>query len=157
MKYILLATALIIPLFLNAQSGTSTSGGDARGDNGSVSFTIGQVVYSANSGSGGLVSQGVQQALEVQVLSGLAADSALKLDCFIFPNPANDYVILNTANCKLENPVFFIYNEGGKLLLSNKVKDYETKIQMQQFNAGIYLLKVVDNSKELKIFKIIKT
>ncbi len=45
---------------LQAQSNTITTGGDAQGMGGSVSFSVGEIAYSTYT-SGGLVIQGVQQ------------------------------------------------------------------------------------------------
>ena len=44
------------------QESVNSSGGTATGATGSVSYSVGQVFYTAQSSLGGSVSQGVQQA-----------------------------------------------------------------------------------------------
>ncbi|MEO6684342.1 MAG: T9SS type A sorting domain-containing protein [Dyadobacter sp.] len=46
-----------------AQKASVSSGGDATGSGGSVSYSIGQVFYNTNSAAGGVVRQGVQQTV----------------------------------------------------------------------------------------------
>lgn len=50
---------------VHAQNGTVASGGNATGSGGSVSYSVGQVFYTTNSGSNGKVSQGVQQVFDL--------------------------------------------------------------------------------------------
>lgn len=48
-----------------SQESTNASGGDAKGINGSVAYSIGQVMYTVKSTSEGTVGQGVQQRYEI--------------------------------------------------------------------------------------------
>lgn len=48
-----------------AQHSVNTTGGDASNESGSVSYSIGQIVYSAYADSDGRVSEGVQQPYEI--------------------------------------------------------------------------------------------
>lgn len=57
--------ALLFPFYCQssfAQQANVSSGGNATGSGGSVSYSVGQVFFSGNSGTGGSVSQGVQQS-----------------------------------------------------------------------------------------------
>ena len=47
--------------FLYAQQSTNAGGGDATGTGGSAAYSVGQVAYTSNIGTGGTESQGVQQ------------------------------------------------------------------------------------------------
>lgn len=48
-----------------SQESTNASGGDAKGIDGSVAYSVGQVMYTVNSTSEGIVGQGVQQRFEM--------------------------------------------------------------------------------------------
>jgi Putative metal-binding motif/Secretion system C-terminal sorting domain len=71
MKKIVTILALITLSFsgfvVHAQNGTVASGGNATGSGGSVSYSVGQVFYTTNSGSNGKASQGVQQVFDLIV------------------------------------------------------------------------------------------
>ena len=56
---------------LQAQQVVTTSGGNASGSGGSVSYTVGQIVYTTNTDSNGSVAQGVQQPYEISVVTAL--------------------------------------------------------------------------------------
>ena len=58
-----LITAICILMFARSygQQALVASGGSVGGENGSVSYSIGQVFYSSQTGTNGLINQGVQQ------------------------------------------------------------------------------------------------
>ncbi|MFT4696561.1 MAG: hypothetical protein ACI8RY_001738, partial [Urechidicola sp.] len=68
-KYILLTFLLSISLSIQSQDAFPSSMGNFSGSGGASSFTIGQVFYTSIASSAGFVSQGVQQAFEIQTLS----------------------------------------------------------------------------------------
>jgi hypothetical protein len=53
---------------LYAQSGTVTSGGQSTGTGGAVSYTIGQVAYNLGAGTGGIITEGLQQPAEILII-----------------------------------------------------------------------------------------
>ena len=44
----------------------------------------------------------------------------------------------------------------GKTVLKNKISTETTTISMENLSTNLYLLKVLENNKEVKTFKIIK-
>ncbi|MDP4204944.1 MAG: hypothetical protein Q8859_03000, partial [Bacteroidota bacterium] len=77
---------------IQAQQVVSPVGGDSKGSGGSISYTVGQVAYSAILKTEGLVSEGVQQAYEIYVIKSTTDDITLR--CSVFPNPTVDNIIL---------------------------------------------------------------
>mgnify|MGYP003647362234 CR=1 FL=1 len=63
-RIILILSVLFASNSVLSQEAISTSGGEAVGSGGSVSYTIGQVFYSSLSGSNGKLTEGVQQPLQ---------------------------------------------------------------------------------------------
>jgi hypothetical protein len=155
-KNYLILLGLTIPLFTNAQEAIPSSGGNASGSGGSVSYTIGQVVYSTNTGTSGNITLGVQQPYEILIISGVEEAKNILLECSAFPNPVTEFLKLKIDNYKSENLSYQLYNMNGKLLKSKKVEGNEIIILMENFAPSTYFLKVTDNNKEIKIFKIIK-
>ena len=49
---------------IQAQEAVAAAGGEATGSGGTVSYTIGQINYTTNTGAGGTITQGVQQPYE---------------------------------------------------------------------------------------------
>lgn len=139
-----------------AQETVTTSGGEASGINGAVSYTVGQIVYTTNFGTNGSVAQGVQQPYEISVVVGIEEAKDITLECSVYPNPTTDYLTLKVDNYELLAFDFRLYDISGKLLESKKIESHETSIVLSNFATSIYFLKVTQSNKEIKTFKIIK-
>ncbi len=157
-KTIKLAVVLSVIKMANvqAQSVVPAVGSNAISSGGSVSYSVGQIVYTTNFSSIGSIAQGVQQPYEISILTGIKEAKDILLQCLIYPNPTNDFVRLKIENDKIENLTYQLYDITGKLLENNKVESQEVNIALCNYAATIYCLKVIYNGKELKTFKIIK-
>jgi hypothetical protein len=141
---------------IHAQETIPTTGGNVTGSGGSVSYTVGQILYSTLSGTNGTVTQGVQQPYEILVVTAIENVSAINLECIVYPNPTRGVVKLVFGSFDNEEIRFRLYDINGVLLQDKKVESRETEISMENLSSSIYFLKVINNSKEVKIFKIIK-
>jgi hypothetical protein len=142
---------------LHAQEVIPASGGNASGSGGSVSYSVGQLVYTTNTGSNGYsVAEGVQQPYEISVITGLEEAKGINLTCTAYPNPATDLLTLKVENYDYENLSYQLYDMNGNLFESKKLIDKKTSITMAKLVPGTYFLKVISNQKEAKTFKIIK-
>jgi hypothetical protein len=142
---------------IRAQNTIPVSGGNATGGGASVSYSIGQVVYTTNTSiASGSVAQGVQQPFEISVITEIGQAKDITLVCSVYPNPAQDYVILKIKNYEVENLRYQLFDINGSLIKDNKVEGNETNIPMQNLLPSMYFLKVTDNNKVIKTFKLIK-
>jgi hypothetical protein len=144
---------------LQAQESVNTSGGNASGSGGSASYTTGQVFYTTQANAFGTVSQGVQQTIVISVSTGYENVKGISLSCSVYPNPTNDFVILKvdaSANFNIKSMSYLLYEIHGKLLDNKKLAGKETIIDMSKLVPATYLIKVIEDHKEIKIFKIIK-
>ncbi|MGY8921971.1 MAG: T9SS type A sorting domain-containing protein [Flavobacteriales bacterium] len=154
-KNILLALLLSTALSIHAQRTISSSGGNALGTGGTSSFTVGQVVYTSNTSSLGSVSQGVQQAFEIQTLSNPDL-LTVQLKAVFCPNPTKDYFVLKITDTALENLQYTLFDLNGKTIDSKKIRTSSTEITMKNYSIGMYLLKLTKKNQSIKTFKIIK-
>jgi hypothetical protein len=142
---------------IQAQETISTTGGNATGGGGSVSYTIGQIVYTTNIGTNGSVAQGVQQPFEISVVIGIDEAKDIQLVCSVFPNPTLGLLKLKVENFTLTDLKYQLFDLYGRLLQSQKIEKAETEITIENSGATTYFLKITDgNKKEVKTFKIIK-
>ncbi|MCX6190252.1 MAG: T9SS type A sorting domain-containing protein [Bacteroidetes bacterium] len=121
---------------LQAQQALPTTGGNAQGTGGSASYSVGQVVYTTNTGTNGSVAQGVTFTA--------------------YPNPTTDYLILRIEEYNNPDLSYQLFDINGKILDTHKITIGETTIAMSNFVAGTYILKITNNNQEVKSFKIIK-
>jgi len=141
---------------LQAQESVLTSGGDATGSGGSVSYSVGQIVYTTNTGTNGSVAQGVQQPFEISTVTAIEEAKGIILNCSAYPNPATNFLTLKMEDYKIENLSYQIYDINGKFLSDQKINSNETLIPMESMPSANYFLKVIQGDKEIKTFKIIK-
>lgn len=143
-----------------AQEAVPASGGDASGSGGSASFTVGQIVYTTNTGTTGSVAQGVQQAYEISDITGTKGMKGVNLTCSVYPNPTTDFLVLDVENIQAENLSYLLYDLNGKTLDKGAVRAKATTINMATLVSGTYFLKLVQSanstSQEVKTFKIVK-
>ena len=140
---------------LQAQEAVTATGGDATGTGGSSSYSVGQVVYTTNTGTNGSVAQGVQQPYEISTTVGIEV-TEINLELAAYPNPANNALVLNIGNYGNEKLSYQLFDLNGKLLAAEQVASTATTINMQGYPASTYLLNVLENHSLIKTFKVIK-
>ncbi len=138
-----------------AQEAVITVGSDATGSAGTVAYSIGQIVYTTNSGINGIVAQGVQQPYVISIVLGIEHNS-IQLYFTVYPNPTINFLTLNLGNADLSTLSFQLYDLSGKLIESRKIVSNTETIRMENLPSALYFLRVTNNSEELKTFKIIK-
>ena len=153
-------TALIIAFFLigllklHAQEIQTASGGEATGIGGTVSYSVGQVVFTSI-GSNSEITQGVQQPYEIYITTGLDQNS-INLELNVYPNPTTNYLTLKVDGEKLENLYYQLINSQGKIIHNNKINSNSTIINFADQPKAIYLLTITKNNNTIKTYKIIK-
>ncbi|MCP4440086.1 MAG: T9SS type A sorting domain-containing protein [Aureispira sp.] len=140
--------------FVYAQEGINTGGGHVSTPEGTVSFSLGQVVYTTTSGEEGAISLGIQQGIEIEQLNTISND--LDLDLIVYPNPTSDQLILNITQAFFEKLEYRVLDSNAKLILTNKIKNNKTSINMEEFPSSRYILTVQDNKGAIQSFQIIK-
>lgn len=155
-KPLLLFTIGILVVGLtHAQESVNASGGDASSSEGSVAYSIGQVVYTMHSNSDGSIAQGVQQVYEISDLG--IKETTFNITLTAFPNPTVDNLTLQISNYNDETLIYHVYGTEGKLLDSGKVESEQTTIGMRSLPASTYYVHVLNSEKQkVQSFKIIK-
>jgi len=140
---------------LQAQESVNATGGNASGSGGSMSYSVGQLVYTTNIGTNGSMSQGVQQPYEIIEISGIE-ETFIILSAMVYPNPTTDNLILEIKEDESLDLYYQLYDMQGKLLQNEKITSNKTSIVMSNLLPATYFVKVIQEKKEVKTFKIIK-
>lgn len=141
---------------LHAQESVNATGGNALGNGGSASYSVGQVVYTTNTGTNVSETQGVQQPYEISLVTGLEEIKGIKLSVTAFPNPTSDNLTLEVADSGHSNLSFQLFDMQGALLQSEKITGRRTTIVMSNLVPATYFLQVLGASQVVQTFKIIK-
>ena len=165
-KKVKLSAALFLGLGLaglHAQEAIPATGGNALGSGGSVSYSVGQVVYTTSTGINGSVAQGVQQPYEISIVTGLEEAKGITLQCSVYPNPAKDKCTVeyeiekNSKNVQLQ-----ILNMNGQTIAKfdegNKIAGkYKIVFDVSKYANGTYIYSLSsDNNRLTKRFMISK-
>jgi len=154
---------LIFPGILFAQNSINAAGGQAAGNGGTVSYTLGQVADQTHTGTNGTVSEGVQQAFEIYVLTALDDARQIELNMTAYPNPVTELLVLKVSGEFSEKLTYRLFDVQGSLLKTEDVTGAETRILMNDLVPATYLLRVYPSddhrngsTDSIKSFKIIK-
>ena len=151
-NYLTIATAFLC-VNLYSQSNTVSAGGDADGDNGSISYSIGQVVYTSAQGSNGNVNQGVQQPYDVGVVTGIE-EAGINLS--VFPNPTSGLLTLTVADEDASLLSYQLFDASGRLVDSKNKLNSTNTISLDGYATGVYTLSVSRENKQVKSFRLVR-
>ena len=142
---------------LQAQQATLSSGGNGTGTGGSFAYSIGQTVYTAQSNSATSLSKGVQQGFELFLITGLEDEDRFGLAATVFPNPTSNYLTVEIKNYSPDTAMeIFLFDVKGQQVLRQQVVDVQTQLQMEHLSAALYVLKLIQGNKLVKVVKVIK-
>lgn len=164
MRQIIISFSIIIVMstgsnILMAQDAFTTTGGDIKNTEGSVSFSIGQVLYSNFTGEDGMITEGVQQPYEIYVITSIDDIDDITLSVKAFPNPVINLLNLSieeTNTYNLHEIKYHLINFEGRLIRSQILSNNTTAIDMTFLLPGIYFLNVMYRQQVIKTFKIMK-
>ncbi len=157
-KVIVIASSLFVLrlIGLQAQETIPASSGNAKGTGGSVSYTIGQVTYQTLSGTSRTIAQGVQQPFEISVVTAVENTEGVTLEYKLYPNPTRGLVTLTIKPFDQNNFKYLLFDIRGVLIQDRKIESDVTEIALDTFTPSMYLLIIIRDNKEVKVFKIVK-
>ena len=140
------------------QQGFAAAGGDGKDRGGSVSYSIGQVAYQTASSSSGSVSEGIQQAYEIFLITSIPELATVVLDIAAYPNPVRDLLVLSVnEDLSKQNLVYQLTDMKGSMLYRQVIHQPKNEINMRHLPAGTYFLQVTGTARgQAMLFKIIK-
>ncbi|MEY3237371.1 MAG: hypothetical protein RI883_1472 [Bacteroidota bacterium] len=151
-KKTLVFVSLLSTLSLSAQEVISSQGETYSNTNGSIDFTVGEVVINTGTNGTNDLTQGFHQTnwnfLGVE-------NHVANYEAIIFPNPTED--ILNIKTSKFENVTYTLYDAQGKLVLQDKISSELTALQVGHLAPGSYSLTLNNDTLNLKTFKLVKS
>lgn len=156
-KFIILMITSVLSFSLFGQSTVVPAGGTASGSGGSVTYTIGQIANQKVDGNGLYIIEGVQQPYEIQVV-GVDNYPGINLSAKVYPNPTTDKVVLSISNFEIPSSGLFLqlFDINGKQLKMMVIKEEQTEIDLSDFAAATYQLRVINGKNVIKTFKVIK-
>lgn len=151
-----LAAGLFWTVGAFSQESANSAGGDASGSGGTVSYSIGQTVYTSHPSASGTLNQGVQQPFEFFTLGINRPEQSISLS--IFPNPTSVNLTLQISDLLNLNWSYHIFDLNGKLVLTGPIRTEETLIDTSLLPRASYFLQVSNQENDqTQSFKFIKS
>jgi hypothetical protein len=97
----------------------------------------------------------VQHPIEIYTL-GVDNFVNISLKMKAYPNPTQGELTLEITDLALENFALQLIDLQGKSIENKKITSATEIIRMENLPSATYFLKVTNNNKEVKTFKIIK-
>lgn len=141
---------------LQAQESFNASGGNGTGSEGTISYSVGQVVYTTQSDPTTSLVQGVQQPYEISVVTNHIQGTAQEITCSVFPNPTTDALILEVKEFNHYKLRYQLTDSDGKILEEKPVVAFQHTIDLSNLSATIYFITIFQNNNLSQTFKIIK-
>ena len=141
--------------FTQAQESANASAGDATGSGGTAAYSIGQVIYTTNTGSSGSLAQGVQHAYQIFPVGNV--ETTLNISLTAFPNPTMGNLTLQISDFSNEKLFYQVYDVQGKQLINGQIKTKQTELNTSSLTPATYFINILNQeNKKLQTFKIIK-
>lgn len=160
MKIMIYKYTFLVLLFCittgKAQYAITSGGKSTDNSSGKISYTVGQLAFETTKNSQGSISAGVQQPFEISTFLSNPDFSELNINLVAYPNPTLDNLTLKIENIDTKDFYYQIIDINGRLLIETKLIENETIIQMGNFIKATYFLKITQDNKQVKTFKIIK-
>lgn len=138
---------------VDAQKALLATGSNATGGNGSVSYSIGQIDFTTKENQ---VMEGVQQAYEITTLSTTETAGSDRKDILLYPNPFKDFLFVDFTTNDYRNSEFQLFDSSGKLLKEEIIKESKSEFNFSALPSAMYIIRINQNGKNIKTFKIIK-
>ena len=164
MKQIVLIQ-LLFAATVQAQSlkpeAVSTTSGIMTQSNGSLTFTVGELIMQGFTDSqGNTLGNGFTESVNGSTQT-VAIEEPPKeiIDLRVYPNPGNDFVKVDILSTRLNNFSLQVFDVTGNRLLSDSYNGISKQIMLNtsDWASGVYFLKLLDDKNKMQgHYKIIK-
>jgi len=137
-----------------AQQTTTAAGGNGSGPGGSISYSVGEIGYTATSGAMISLTAGVQQPYAVQSVGLTKPEHQYLLE--VYPNPTSADLTLSIPDYQGQPILCQVMDALGHVVTSKTVEGPLTRLATGQLPASIYYVQVLQNERTVQSFRIIK-
>lgn len=146
---------LLCALHVQGQQQVISSAGNFHSAaSGSISWTLGELAIETLTTAGNILTQGFQQSR--LTVTGIGDIPTLDYEIVVYPNPASDHLIIRTDKEQHENLYYHLYDLSGKIVLQDKILESETTITVNHLKSAVYLLRIIDGTRQVRAFKVVK-
>ena len=154
-KNFIIILFFIVANLTQAQESVNFIGGVDVGTGGTVSLSVGQIVYTTDTKESGSVVQGIQRPYRITTTDIKKLDNTLSFKAY--PNPSSEDLFLEMNEFRNEKLIYQLYDMHGKLVMTNPIEIPKTQINMRDLAVGSYVIHIYDSKNQaIQSIQIIK-
>lgn len=123
-------------------------------ERGTATYTSGRLVFKVITGTSIATKQGAKQNYEITVSSVIEKPEDKNMECRVYHNGVDGILWLVIKSFEDDNMRFRLYNMNGTLLMEKKIENGELVIPVENVSPAAWLVKVVNDITEVRLFKI---
>ncbi len=98
-----------------------------------------------------------KQGFELFLITGLEDEDRFGLAATVFPNPTSNYLTVELKNYSPDTAMeIFLFDAKGQQVHRQQVVDVQTQIAVEYLSPALYVLKLIQGNKLVKVVKVIK-
>lgn len=138
-----------------SQVSTNATGGTASGNGGTVTYSIGQVLFEQANNGEFLITQGIQHAYEIYTNEKEEIKSSFSFN--VYPNPTSDNLTIFIKEGIVDKQYCQLYDALGKLLIKESINSNYTQISLSNLPTAAYNLCIYNKeNQKVQSYTIIK-
>ena len=153
-------TITIVLIFFShysfAQQSVVSSGSSVVSNQGSFSFSIGQILISQNlSSSASMFGESIVLSHGVQQVFLQRCSENEKVEILATPNPSDGQFTINLINWDEKEINLNIYDALGKNVFAGNIQNDQTKLNLSNLSSGVYIMSLGYHCGTLSTFKLL--
>ena len=153
-------TVTIVLIFIShygfAQQSVVSSGSSLVSNQGSFSFSIGQILTSQNlSSSFSMFGESIVLSHGVQQVFLQPCGENEKVEILATPNPSDGQFTINLINWDEKKINLNIYDALGKNVFAGNIQNDQTKLNLSYLSSGVYIMSLGYHCGTLSTFKLL--
>ena len=153
-------TIFIVLIFIShygfAQQSVVSSGSSVVSNQGSFSFSIGQILISQNlSSSASVFGESIVLSHGVQQVFLQRCSENEKVEILATPNPSDGKFTINLINWDEKKINLNIYDALGKNVFAGNIQNDQTKLNLSNLSSGVYIISLGYHCGTLSTFKLL--
>ena len=153
-------TVTIVLIFIShygfTQQSVVSSGSSVVSNQGSFSFSIGQILTSQNlSSSASVFGESIVLSHGVQQVFLQRCSENEKVEILATPNPSDGQFTINLINWDEKEINLNIYDALGKNVVAGNIQNDQTKLNLSNLSSGVYIMSLGYNCGTLSTFKLL--
>jgi hypothetical protein len=157
---VLKKTVTIVLIFIShygfTQQSVVSSGSSVVSNQGSFSFSIGQILTSQNlSSSASVFGESIVLSHGVQQVFLQRCSENEKVEILATPNPSDGQFTINLINWDEKEINLNIYDALGKNVFAGNIQNDQTKLNLSNLSSGVYIMSLGYNCGTLSTFKLL--